>query len=402
MRLPDYNSPPWDRSTKIFVASAALVLMALAIWRFRSFISPIIFAIILAYLLNPMIGLVQRRINISRGKAVAVVYVVLIVALVGGIIALGVVAVDQGINLYNNFPVLLENAVLSLETQVDRLLNVAVVVGPLELNSSVLAQQVNGEQLMSQLYGLIEPAFTRGGSSATQFTQATITWFGLALLVFALSIYLARDAHKIGPAISNMAHQPGYRQDADRLIADFMAVWNSYLRGQVILALIMGTVVSLTLTILGVSNSLALGVLAGLLEFLPVIGPIISTIAAILVVLFQPDNFWGLSPLWHALAVAVAMLVLQQLENSLLVPRIVGNALDLHPLIIMVAVLMGASLAGILGAVLAAPVVATIKLFGGYAWRKILDLPPFAEVDEKEDPDPPDDEGRSKMAVAKK
>jgi len=70
---------------------------------------------------------------------------------------------------------------------------------------------------------------------------------------------------------------------------------------------------------------------------------------------------------------------LQQLENNLLVPRIVGGALDLHPLIVMFSVLMGTSLAGILGAVLAAPVVASLKLLGAYAWRKMLDLPPFPE-----------------------
>jgi predicted PurR-regulated permease PerM len=199
-----------------------------------------------------------------------------------------------------------------------------------------------------------------------------------------------RDAPKIGPAISDVAHQPGYRQDADRLINSFVIIWNAYLRGQVILALTVSIAVSLVLTILGVSNSLALGALAGLLEFLPIIGPIISTVAAILVVIFQPENYWGLSPLWHALLVAVAMLAIQQFENSVLVPRIVGGALDLHPLVIMVAVLMGASLAGILGAVLAAPVVATIKLLGGYAWRKMLDLPPFANMDPGSDP--PDDD----------
>jgi predicted PurR-regulated permease PerM len=168
---------------------------------------------------------------------------------------------------------------------------------------------------------------------------------------------------------------------------------------RVILALTISLAVSLVLTVLGVSNALALGALAGLLEFLPIIGPIISTVVAILVVVFQPENYWGLSPLWHALLVAVAMLAIQQFENSVLVPRIVGGALDLHPLVIMVAVLMGASLAGILGAVLAAPVVATIKLLGGYAWRKMLDLPPFA--DEESGTDPPDKETEQTIQTAR-
>jgi predicted PurR-regulated permease PerM len=80
------------------------------------------------------------------------------------------------------------------------------------------------------------------------------------------------------------------------------------------------------------------------------------------------------------------MFLIQQIENTVLVPRIVGDALDLHALVVLIGVLMGTSLAGLLGAVLAAPVIATLKLFGTYIWRKMLDLPPFAD-------DPPDDAG---------
>ncbi len=145
------------------------------------------------------------------------------------------------------------------------------------------------------------------------------------------------------------------------------------------------TVIFIIITLLG------LGILAGVLEFLPIIGPLVSAGVAILVALFQDSNWLGLTPLYYAVAVAVVMLVIQQLENNLLVPRIVGGALDLHELLVMSSVIMGASLAGILGAVLAAPVVASIRLFGSYAWRKLLDLPPFPE----EEPPPKPKRGAS-------
>jgi len=80
-----------------------------------------------------------------------------------------------------------------------------------------------------------------------------------------------------------------------------------------------------------------------------------------------------------------AMFLIQQLENNLLVPRIVGGALDLHPLIVIIGVFIGASLAGLVGAVLAAPLLATVKLLGTYAWRKLFDLPPFPEPMEQDD-----------------
>ena len=118
--------------------------------------------------------------------------------------------------------------------------------------------------------------------------------------------------------------------------------------------------------------------------------PVASTVAAVIVAFFQNEPFFGLAFYWRPVAVAVVMLVIQQIENNILVPRIVGRALDLHPLVTMVAVLMGASLAGILGAVLAAPVVASLKLLGMYAWRKMLDLPPFADWEEPPASPPPD------------
>lgn len=202
---------------------------------------------------------------------------------------------------------------------------------------------------------------------------------GMGLLAIVLSIYIARDIPRVGSSVSNFAHQSGYRDDAERLMADISRIWNAYLRGQIILAIVIGVAVSLILGILGVSNSLALGILSGLMEFLPVLGPFIATAVAVIVAVFQDGNMWGFSPLVLGLIVLGVMVAVQLVEGNVLVPRIVGDALDLHPLLVMISVLMGASLAGILGAILAAPVVASIKLLGAYGWRKMLDLPPFGD-----------------------
>ena len=83
------------------------------------------------------------------------------------------------------------------------------------------------------------------------------------------------------------------------------------------------------------------------------------------------------------------MIIIQQVENNFLVPRIVGGALDLHPILVIVGVFMGASLAGVLGAILAAPIVASLKLLTQYAWRKLFDLQPFPEEEPPEGIPPP-------------
>jgi predicted PurR-regulated permease PerM len=152
------------------------------------------------------------------------------------------------------------------------------------------------------------------------------------------------------------------------------------LRGQITLAIVIGVVVGVLLTLLGVSNALALGVAAGILEFLPVVGPIVSALFAVAVAVFQSETPFGLEPWVFGLIVLAVMFLVQQVENYVLVPRIVGDALDLHPVEVIVVVVMGSSLAGLLGAVLAAPVLASLKLLGSYIWRKMLDLPPFPEA----------------------
>jgi predicted PurR-regulated permease PerM len=191
---------------------------------------------------------------------------------------------------------------------------------------------------------------------------------------------------RLGGYISGSVYQEGYRRDTERMLREFNRIWQAYLRGQIVLAFVIFMAVWISLSILGVQNAFGLGVLSGLLEFLPVIGPFIGTAVAALVAFFQPTNYVGLDPLIFALLVIGVMIIIQQIENNILVPRIVGGALDLHPLVVIIGVFMAASVAGLIGAVLAAPVLATVKLVGTYAWRKMFDLPPFPEPEKVVEP----------------
>ncbi len=98
-----------------------------------------------------------------------------------------------------------------------------------------------------------------------------------------------------------------------------------------------------------------------------------------LVALFQPSNWLGLSPLAYAGVVLVAAILIQQVENNFLVPRIIGGSLNLHPVIILVGAVIAANLAGIIGLLLSAPALATLRLFGRYIYRKMFDLQPWPE-----------------------
>jgi predicted PurR-regulated permease PerM len=364
---------------KIIVAVVVLLLSVLVIWRFQSLIAPLVLASILAYLLNPLISLAVQRLNVGRGVAVLIVYGLLLLIAIGGGVALGYVAFDQASRLIELLPDNFEDAAGIFQAQFSDLAQRTIAIGPYTVGLTNLPAGLSIQNLVQQLVDVLRPIFSGGGTLAAQVAQATISGISIGFLVLVLSIYIAKDTPKIWSSLSDLATQPGYRQDADRLLAEFSRIWDAYLRGQVILALVIGVIVSLMLSLLGVTSALGLGALSGILEFLPIVGPFVGTSAAVLVAFFQSETIWGLQSWQYALLIAALMGLIQALENNILVPRIVGDALDLHPLLVMISVLMGASLAGILGAILAAPVVATIKLLGSYAWRKMLDLPPFPE-----------------------
>jgi predicted PurR-regulated permease PerM len=380
--LAPNNSPLWSRTTKTIVVVAALLLLALLVMRFRSLLAMLVVAAILAYLLDPLIGFIDRRTSLRRGVIIAIVYLVLAAALVGGFFALGVASYQQAASLIQQAPELIENVTLVIASVVTR--TEPIVIGPFSLDPSF----IDWNQAPEQLLGLLDPVLSQSGTFVSRFATSTVRTVFNFIFIFILSIYLATDLPRFSGYVKNFAQQPGYREDAERLMPQLRHVWSAYLRGQIILSLVIFLTVWIGLTLLGVQNSLALGLLAGLLEFLPNVGPVISAVVTVIVAFFQPTNYLGLASWQYALVVLGLMVIIQQLENHLLVPRIVGGVLDLHPIIVIVGLFMGASLAGILGAILAAPLIASLKLFGNYAWRKLFDLPPFPEDEPIDDPPP--------------
>jgi len=240
-------------------------------------------------------------------------------------------------------------------------------------------QNFDWQAIFSQISSYIEPALRNIGSSLGQVAISIAAGLGWLVFILFVAIYISSDAPYLSQLISDMAASSGYRADAERLWRSFGRIWDAYLRGQAILGVVIFFTVSTVLALLGVENALAIGLLAGLLEFIPFIGPLVGGGSAVLVALFQTSNYMGLTSIQFAIVVLIAMSIIQQIENNVLVPRIVGDALDLNPLIVFVGALMGTSLGGILGAILAAPVLATLKLLGSYAWRKMFDEPPFPD-----------------------
>ena len=368
-------SPPWSRTTKTVVAIIGLLIVVAVGYRFQGLIGQIVTAAVLAYVLNPLIKIGEENTPLSRGAMTLLVYFTLLLLVIGAFTALGVAAYGQTLNLIEQLPDFVNNAVGLVREWAEQ---PEIRLGPFSLTLGTL----DWSSFRQQLLGMLEPLLSRSGQYAGQIASSTVRFLGNLLFLWIISIYLSLEIPRLGDYVGRAAQMPGYRRDAERLMAEFANIWSAYLRGQIILGLVIGIIVSFSLVLLGVQNALALGLLSGLLEFIPVLGPVIGAGAAVIVAFFQPENYLGLSSLQFAIVVLGIMIVIQQLENNILVPRIVGDALDLHPLLVIIGVLMGTSIAGILGAILAAPILASIKLLGIYAWRKLFDMEPFPAEEE--------------------
>jgi predicted PurR-regulated permease PerM len=144
-------------------------------------------------------------------------------------------------------------------------------------------------------------------------------------------------------------------------------VMSAYLRGQLLLCLFIGVMATIGLLIIGMDYALLLGMFAGLFEIFPYVGPIIGAVPAVLVALLH-------SPIL-ALWTVVVFLVIQQVENLLLTPRVAGQSVHLHPALIMVVLVVGNQLFGLWGMLLAVPATAVVRDLFKYAYLRLADAP---------------------------
>jgi predicted PurR-regulated permease PerM len=199
------------------------------------------------------------------------------------------------------------------------------------------------------------------------------------ILIFFLSLYMTKDMPAIRRYVEGL-FPASLQGDLRVMIRRVGVVWSSFFRGQILLSLAVGTVTWIALTLVGMPGALVLAITAGVLEVVPQIGPIIATIPAVIVALIQGSSVladYGVNNVGFALITIAIYFVIQQLEASLLVPRIIGESVNLHPVVIIIGVAVGFSAFGILGALLAAPTLASFRVVGGYVHARLLDYPPF-------------------------
>ncbi|HET7010553.1 MAG TPA: AI-2E family transporter [Anaerolineales bacterium] len=362
------TSPRWSTSAKLIVALTAVVVVGALVIRFQAVLQLLVVAGILTFLMVPIVRLLNRKARLSWRLSTHLVYFLLLLVIFTASTATSLALIQQGQSLFSTVQVFLASLPEVLQSLSERV----YTVGPWQID----LRQFDLAPMAQEALATLRPLLGQASGLLASLAAGAFGYLSRLVFVLAASYFLTLDQ----PRLQNLwdgAMIPGYEDDLRRLRRALEAIWSAFLRGQVILALIVGLIVWIVLTILGVRYSGALALLAGLLEFMPILGPFLAAGVTGLVALLQGGNPWGLTQPGFVLLVIGAFTLIQQLENNLLVPRILGDSLNMRPVIVLVAAIVGASLAGILGLLLSAPTTATLWLLGRYAYRKIFDLSPW-------------------------
>lgn len=365
------QSPPWKQSTRTVVGVLLVLTTGLLIYQLRQFMVPFILALLLAYILHPLVLRMQRWRGMSRGLAVALIYIAIVLILVAATTGLGIAAFariaafgEVLAGLSTTFPDLLANLLL-----------LDFAIGPFEFNLS----EANLDQFLNGVSSAVTPLISQTGNILRGVAGATASFVGTSVLILVISFYLLLYLERFGWSIIGWV-PPAYKSDASRIMNEAGNIWQAFFRGQLLMGLAVGTMTFVIMSILGLQSALGLGLLAGVLEFVPIFGPWITAIVSVFVALFQETNPWGLTPVGFALVVLAAGILIQQIENNVLYPRVIGGSLSLNPLVVLLAVLAAGSIFGIVGLMLAAPVVATLRLCVGYLYWKTVGVDPPAST----------------------
>ena len=379
----------WDRNFKRNAALGMILTGLLLIYLSRTVIATLIMAAILAYLIHPMVNRLMR-LRLPRGLVTGLVYLFVILMLfLVPIILIPVLVEEIGSiqipwnELYAGFLKWLEDFPLTYPSL--RLLGFEFDLGPWyeRVNSSFSQFQIDQvfspETVINYISQALRSASTVVGV-ATGVASNVVVGIFTSLLAFLLmllySFYMVKDAPRMRAWVEGLFPAP-YQPEMQELMQRLGRIWQSFFRGQLVLCLTIGIVTTLALAIIGMPGAVLLGLLAGILEIIPNLGPLIAMAPALLVALLQGSITLEMSNASFGLLTIGVYALIQQAENNILVPRIIGQSVNLHPLVVLVGVIVGATQAGILGAFLAAPVLATVRVVAGYIYAKLLDLPPF-------------------------
>ncbi|MBA3969021.1 MAG: AI-2E family transporter [Gemmatimonadetes bacterium] len=338
-----------SRRHLLLITMAALLTL---IWLLRatgSLFAPFILAWVLAYVLRPVADALERR-RVPRGLAVLLLVVPVLTGIALAIVFGAPALRDQVERFVANAPALVERGQRELARRDIPFLD--------ERGLLAQIQNIRPEQVSTFLESQREEIARRAWSAVLGVGRGLGTVFtilGFFFLTPILAFYLLRDYHQINLRLAGMI-PPAQRERAMRFLQGYDQLLAKYLRGQVLAAAIIGTLIGFGLWVAGFPYALALGVVAGVFNVVPYLGLIATLFPALLIALFSGAVVASLIKL------ALVIGIVQVLEQAVISPRIVGESVGLHPVWLILSLAVGGYFFGFVGLLLAVPVAVLVKL----------------------------------------
>ena len=384
---PDASPPavgklPWIRWRRSVLIVMTVVVIVSVLFIARGALFPFVISIVLAELLYPAVVFLEQRMpgrvrvpGVTRVVSILTIYAVF-AAVVAGILYVTIPPLySESQELAREFPELYERARSTAEGWSDDITEQI----PVELRDQFEeAVSAGGDVYSDAVQGIIRRSVS-GASNAVTLV------IGLAIVPFLL-FYILKDREEVMGGVYSMLSPTG-RIHARNVVAIANRVIGSYVRAQLLSAAIVGILVFIGLSILGVEYAAVLGLVAGLFALIPIIGPLLGAVPGLLVTLASSpgDIVW----------VAIVYVLVQLLENYVISPRIQGGAVALNPVAIMVTIVLASEIAGLWGVIVGVPLVAVARDLFVYfheQWATGKNEAPAAEVQPEQAPTLPESE----------
>ncbi|HSW41327.1 MAG TPA: AI-2E family transporter [Patescibacteria group bacterium] len=376
MEVPAGSSAPAARghgavtlpSRRLLVLLVGVTVLAVIFWFGRDILAPFIVGILIVYLLDPVVERLARLEvggrRLPRALLILLVYVVVTFVVVELVLLLVGPLVEQIRSFARDAPGYLDDLNVRLGELLGWWARLELPADVKEAIDSAVADLV--ANLGAIIPGILRPVFT----TVLGFVSSI---FGF-LIIPVWAFWILKDRPAIVRGFEHAVPAP-WRADTWATVGIVRRVFGSWIRGQLILGLVVGVGTFVGLLVLGAlvdpvfsRYAVLLAVIAGVMELLPIIGPIIAAVPAVL--LGATAGVPGI------VAALLLYLAVQQLENNFLVPKIQGDATNLNPAAVIFSLLLGGAVAGLLGAILALPVAATLRDLYVYAFRRADGMSP--------------------------
>ncbi|KRL20579.1 hypothetical protein FC98_GL001359 [Lentilactobacillus kisonensis DSM 19906 = JCM 15041] len=318
---------------------------------FSTIFIPLLLAGILFYMLNPIVNLITKikfgkRHRVSRTWATTLVFLLLI----GIIVLIATVfipkIVDQLVTLANQIP----GAVNDGQKLLEKVFK--------QMNSQTYLKQIDFTQVTDKfsknISGYMNTIFSGLTNGIGGIISAAANVVIIAVTVPVVLFYMLKDGYRLAPTLKKVLPEKHQDQTME-LLSEMSHTISKYISGQMIECLFVGTFTAIGYLIIGTPYALLLGVVAGICNIIPYLGPYIG-IAPALIVSFSHGGFWGV------VYNIIVVLIVQQIDGNLVYPNVIGKSLEIHPLTIIIILLAAGNIAGLMGMILAIPLYAVVKV----------------------------------------